>query len=154
MAYEDLGGLSWWPLRRFLPCLPISYPLQPSGPHSGPQTCQVRFCFSGSLCLDFCSPCALPTPGTHLSPVLFSCSLVYLFSARLPSRMDAPQGIIYPTLCTPLVYSPGHARWELSIHMADTCTRGPPGSGRSRPLNYEANPKDIHKLKNKIQRFT
>lgn len=130
--------------------LPTSHP-SPSAkqpPHCA-QTHQAPFCLRGSLCLDPCSPepqqvgsfssASSPPPPQALchQPVLFSCFLVYLFSACLPSPIDTG-GIIRPTLrCTPSLQPRAHIERVPSIHGTDKCARGPPGSGRSRPPRHQ-----------------
>lgn len=108
MAYEDLGGLPWWPFPLSLPCLPIGHLCQPSGPHTGPQTCQAPFCLDSSLCLDFRFSCASPTPDPHLH--LLSFLVLCLIQSAPISPAERTLQRLSTLLCTPLVTAQGMPR--------------------------------------------
>lgn len=125
---------------------------------------QAPFCLSSSLYLDLCSPephlvvslSLLHHYSPHLHPgTVPSPRLVFLFSG-FHVQCPSPQrnGIVYPALCAPSVHSPGHPHsgcwaytWLINVPQAHLVPEDQ-GHHTTNELDYEANPKDVHKLKN------
>lgn len=171
MGPENPRDLHLPALQLHLPPLPITHVLQPRGIHTGPTAANLLSAsvvpsawtsapsephLVGSFPLSHYRPPHL-NPG-H-SPTTLSCFLVLWFPFPVPTSPEKQllQEELYTLLSAHTqFYSPGHTRWPLSVLgliKAPQAHLVPEDQGHhaTSELDYEANPKDVHKLKNKIQ---